>query len=327
MFILGMDIGYSNLKLAFGESGRKPETALFPAGAAPEDYVSKSILASHSKGGFEVKVGGETYVAGIDQSSIDGWTRVLSSEYPFSDDYKALFHAALMVTEKSEIDMLVTGLPVEQSVSDEFKAKLIDHLTGQHEISEGRFVTVKRVKVIPQPVGAFIDYLMTVDDPRIVQASRVLVIDPGFFSVDWCAIDKGNFDKSSSDSSQDAMSVLLEEAGRLLTADTGRPFDLATLEDAARGDRLVPVFGEMKDLNLYLDLAAGNVSENVMKAVRQKMRRSKIQGADFILLAGGGAEHYKDAASKIMEGSKVVTGEEPVLANARGFFQLGKGNQ
>jgi hypothetical protein len=41
-------------------------------------------------------------------------------------------------------------------------------------------------------------------------------------------------------------------------------------------------------------------------------------------LAGGGAEHYKDAAAKIMEGSKVVLGEEPVLANARGFFGFGQ---
>jgi plasmid segregation protein ParM len=324
MFVLGMDIGYSNLKLAFGESGRPPHTVLYPAGAAPSGYISQSILSGKSSGGFRVKVGNEDYIAGVEQSSIDGWTRILSSDYPFTDDYKALFYAALMATERDEIDKIVTGLPVEQAIDGPYKAKLESYLCGKHEIAPGRFVNVKSVSVIPQPVGAFIDYMMQCDDPRIVQASRVLVIDPGFFSTDYCVIDRGNFDKSSSDSSQDAMSVLLEEAGRLITIDTGRPFDLATLEDAVRGDRMVPVFGEMKDLNLYLDLAAGNVSENVMKSVKQKMRRSRIHGADFVLLAGGGAEHYKDAAAKIMEGSKVVLGEEPVLANARGFFGFGQ---
>lgn len=92
MFILGMDIGYSNLKLAFGNAGTPPETALYPAGAAPSDYISQSIITGTGGGGFNVTVGNENYVAGIEQSSIDGWTRVLSSDYPFTDDYKALFY-------------------------------------------------------------------------------------------------------------------------------------------------------------------------------------------------------------------------------------------
>lgn len=324
MFILGMDIGYSNLKLAFGEAGSAPETVLYPAGSAPEDHISQSIISGTGSGGFKVKVGNENYVAGIEQSSIEGWTRILSSDYPFTDDYRALFYAALMATEREHIDHLITGLPVDQAVNDDFKRKLEDHLSGSHEIAPGHFVNVDKVSVIPQPVGAFIDYIMHCEDPRIVQLSRVLVLDPGFFSTDFCILNKGKFDKSSSDSSQDAMSVLIEEAGRLITIDTGRPFDLETLEDAVRGDRQVPVFGEMKDLNLYLDLAAGNVSENVMKNVKQKMRRSRVQGADFILLAGGGAMHYKDAAAKILDGSKVVFGADPVLANARGFFAFGQ---
>ena len=35
--ILGIDIGYSNLKLAFGQKDETPKTHLRPAGAAPAD--------------------------------------------------------------------------------------------------------------------------------------------------------------------------------------------------------------------------------------------------------------------------------------------------
>lgn len=326
MFVLGMDIGYSNLKLAWGDkNAKKPMTAVYPAGAAPADCISASITSDGSGRGFNVVVDGEEYVAGVEQSSIDGWERVLSKEYPFSTDYKALFFASLLAVEKETVDLLVTGLPVEQCADKDYKESVMNHLQGRHEVRPGVFVNVSKVMVIPQPVGAYIDYLMSCENPAIVQVSRVLVIDPGFFSVDYCAIDKGNFDKASSDSSQEAMSVLLEEAGKLITQDHGRPFDLASLEDAVRGDMQVPVFGKMVNLAPYLTLAASNVAETVMRKVRQNLRRSKVQGADFTLLTGGGADLYKQSASKIMEGSQVVTAYDPVLSNAKGFFEYGRG--
>lgn len=325
MFTLGMDIGYSNLKLAWGDSNAKaPTTAVYPAGAAPVDCILASITSSEESG-FKVVVSGEEYLAGVEQSIIDGWERILSTEYPFTDDYTALFYASLIATGRETIDTLVTGLPVEQCADKPYKARLEDKLKGRHEVRPGQFVIVKNVLVIPQPVGAYVDYLMSCDDPVIVRASRVLVIDPGFFSVDFCAIDKGNFDKASSDSSQEAMSVLLEEAGKLITEDHGRPFDLASLEDAVRGDMQVPVFGKMVNLAPYLTLAATNVAESVMRKIRQNLRRSKVQGADFTLLAGGGADLYKRSASTIMEGSQVVTAYDPVITNARGFFEYGRG--
>lgn len=326
MFTLGMDIGYSNLKMVWGDNDvKKPSMAVYPAGAAPTDCISASITSGADRGGFKVVVDGEEYVAGIEQSAIDGWERVLSKEYPFSTDYKALFYASLMATKRDKIDTLVTGLPVEQCADKAYKERVEKHLQGRHEITPGTFVVVHKVIVIPQPVGAYIDYLMTCEDPTIVRASRVLVIDPGFFSVDWCAIDKGNFDKASSDSSQEAMSVLLEEAGKLITLDHGRPFDLASIEDAVRGDMQVPVFGKMVNLAPYLTLAATNVAETVMRKVRQNLRRAKVQGADFTLLAGGGADLYKQSASTIMEGSQVVTAYDPVITNAKGFFEYGRG--
>ncbi len=46
MFVLGMDIGYSNLKLVFGDN-ELPKTrtqCVLPAGAAPLDRVHKTVM-------------------------------------------------------------------------------------------------------------------------------------------------------------------------------------------------------------------------------------------------------------------------------------------
>lgn len=327
MFVLGVDVGYSNLKLAFGEtSGKTPKVRVFPAGAAPVDNVSQMVVGGAERpGGFEVQVSGDSYIAAIEQSSIEGWERVLSSDYPFSDDYLALYYAALLATGRTEIDMVVTGLPVDQAMDDDTRASLQDRLSGTHAVAPGVEIKVKKVKVIPQPLGAYIDFIQTVEDPEIVKRSRVLVIDPGFFSVDYCAIDKGAFDRGTAGSSQEAMSVMLEEAEKQIVEDFGRPIDLATLEGAMRGDGKVAVFGDLKDIRSYVAWVKSSVAESVMRDIRQSQRRSKVQGADFILLPGGGGEYYENAARTIMEGSKVVTPRDPVVANVRGFFAYARG--
>ena len=43
MFVLGVDIGYSNLKLAIGQSGSEPKTIILPAGAGPADRMPERI--------------------------------------------------------------------------------------------------------------------------------------------------------------------------------------------------------------------------------------------------------------------------------------------
>jgi plasmid segregation protein ParM len=41
--IVGMDIGYSNLKVASGEAGKEPTLLIRPAGAAPVEHIAQRI--------------------------------------------------------------------------------------------------------------------------------------------------------------------------------------------------------------------------------------------------------------------------------------------
>ncbi len=42
MFVLGLDIGYSNLKLAYGEKGEEPKVEVLPVGAGYQQSLCLS---------------------------------------------------------------------------------------------------------------------------------------------------------------------------------------------------------------------------------------------------------------------------------------------
>jgi hypothetical protein len=87
---------------------------------------------------------------------------------------------------------------------------LADQLTGTHQVTRKRQIRIKSVKVVPQPLGAYLDLVYTLDDPDLLADSRVLVIDPGFFSVDWVVIEQAALHQSLSGTSQMATSMILE---------------------------------------------------------------------------------------------------------------------
>ena len=59
MNIVGFDIGYSNLKLAYGNSENGMQTAIRPAGAAPADRFGSRIDGKEQDDFLHVLVGNE----------------------------------------------------------------------------------------------------------------------------------------------------------------------------------------------------------------------------------------------------------------------------
>ncbi len=128
------------------------------------------------------------------------------------------------MSEQKEIDVLVTGLPVSQYMDVERREALKSRLEGEHQITPKRSVAVKSVVVVPQPAGAYMDVVSSTKDEdllEIIQGGKTVVIDPGFFSVDWVALEEGEVRYHSSGTSLKAMSVLLQETDRLIQEDHG----------------------------------------------------------------------------------------------------------
>ena len=320
--ILGIDIGYSNLKLAFGERGKDPKTLLRPAGAAPTDRFGTRIDGSAHDDFLHVQVDGQPFVAGVATDRASMWSRSLHAEYASSQSYKALFHAGLLLSEVERIDILVTGLPVSQYLDETRRKDVADRMRGAHQVTPRRSIIVDAVKVIPQPVGGFLDYVSSTASIDL-DGARVLVIDPGFFSVDWVVIAESELHQQSSGTSLEAASVVLEEASRLIGADYGSNVSTEKLENAIRQSKEeVLVLGKKVAIAQYVQQASRKVAPVIIETI-QKSLRKESESVDAVLLVGGGVGFFDEAVRAAFPKLTVASTKEPVFSNARGFWIMG----
>ena len=138
------------------------------------------------------------------------WNRTLHGDYVQTPSYWALFLASLLLSGRDKVDCLVTGLPVSQWLDVSKREALAQKLTGRHRATPKREVEVAAVRVVPQPIGGYLDLLWSGQGGSVLEEGRVLVIDPGFFSVDWVLVEEGGIRRASSGTSLEAMSVLLD---------------------------------------------------------------------------------------------------------------------
>jgi plasmid segregation protein ParM len=323
MNVLGIDIGYSNLKLAYGQQGSEPKVLLRPAGAAPADRMGEKIGGNEEEDFLRVLVNDVPFVAGISPDRAELWSRELHENYPSTDSYRALFHAGLLLSEFDKIDLVVTGLPVNQYLNPELREWLAGLMQGEHQITPRRKVTVSKVKVAPQPVGGFVDYVWSLPDATEIEDSRVLVVDPGFFSVDWVLIGNGELRRQSCGTCLEASSVILDEAVGLIAEDFGGNVGRERLEHTLRnGLAHVRLFGERVEVAPYLKKAADKVGPIVTARLRESLRKENAS-ADMVLLVGGGAGFFENAVKEAFPQLKVSSPDFPVYANARGFWRMG----
>jgi plasmid segregation protein ParM len=224
------------------------------------------------------------------------------------------------VAGSARIDRLVTGLPVAQYQGTARRERLRAMLTGTHQVTPQRQVEVAAVDILPQPAGAYLDMTRDATAAEAFEEARTLVIDPGFFSVDWVLIDGGELRSANSGSTTNAMSLLIEAADDLIQQEHGARLGRDQIEKAIRlGSARVKLFGEPIELAPYIAAAAKRTTAVALAAVRQSMRGERRE-VDVILLAGGGAAVYADATRDAFPKARVVVPEAPVLANVRGFW-------
>ena len=161
-----------------------------------------------------VDVDGQRWAAAIEPARLEGWQRSLHADYAATPAYRALVKAALVLAGRPVVERLVTGLPVDQARDPRRREALRDALIGRH-VTERGTVEVGEVRVVPQPVGAFVDLLWSDLDGETlarIEEGTVLVLDAGYYSFDWALVVAGELRRGASGTSLEAMSVLLERA-------------------------------------------------------------------------------------------------------------------
>lgn len=151
---LGLDIGYSSLKVAHTHPGGQRQHLIMSVGVTSADDGTDYFGAAAQ--GVLVTVDGESYLADMQPHMTPDHTRTLDSDYTATPHYRALFHAALASTGSPVINRVATGLPVDQFFN---RGCGVERLQGRHQDTPDRVVEIREVKVYPQPAGTYIAYL------------------------------------------------------------------------------------------------------------------------------------------------------------------------
>ena len=100
MVIVGLDVGYSNLKIAAGEAGGVPQVSARPAGAAPAQRLGERVGSGPAPAdGIYVDGRGQRWIAAVEPGRLEGWQRPLHEDYAASPAYEALVKAGLVLAD------------------------------------------------------------------------------------------------------------------------------------------------------------------------------------------------------------------------------------
>ena len=322
MKVSAIDIGYGNTKFTIKRDGQKIECRHFPSVAPVNSGVDIGGDALSRKNVAQVSVGGVEYIVGPDAMlSIRGGTgRVLSADYPERDGYLALVRGALSYMKQPTIDLLVTGLPV--NFYRQYKERLTERLIGVHEFPNGNEVVINKAWVIPQPVGGFLNYAMDNQVYSSLRESNCLVIDIGFYTVDWLVCRGLKVIDERSGSVPGGMSKLLESLALNLSNELGEPFeDINRLDIALNNRNQLDWYGKRFDFSHLIPKVAP-----IINSACESMASNVGTFSDIakVIVVGGGAKHYLSSIRKICHQNSIAEVDESIYANVRGFMIAGE---
>lgn len=337
--VAALDVGYGNLKslaCAIAAPEDHQDSFLLPIGAADLAKAPRLVNGQAQLHGGEVVLmpDGRRWVGGIDPMFLEGFARQTHKDYPMTDEYLALGYAALAklaAAGHSNIEVLITGIPCDQyaSAGPEFRRQIAGRFIGHREVSPGVHVNVKKCFVIAQPMGSYSDlYTQEQQLPsplRLLKskATRVLMIDIGFYSTDWCLMQGEGMTPGSARSNKLATSTILEAAAARISEDHGRvPLSVAKLDAAFRdGNEMLELGSVEVDYQPYIRAAAADTAATAMAQIVSSMRTlSDI--IEVVMLTGGAASLFEDAAKHAFPSSTVKIIANPVMANVRGYLGL-----
>ena len=222
------------------------------------------------------------------------------------------------------IDLLVSGLPVEEYKREEAKRAFAERLQGDFSFGFGstqRLIRVTSSLVLPQSAGAFFDFVL--DDAgeernTELASEDLLILDIGGKSTDGCIMEEGAF-------SQDSFTIWegvheVQKELRKLISWTFEYIAPPMEIDRALRTGFIKLGGKQTDISDLIKKAV---------AVRLPTLRDELSLhiSDFrrfsaVILCGGGSHVYSDYI-KEFTGIPCHTMDNAELANANGYRKYG----
>ena len=330
--VLAVDVGYGNVKAAWGAESTNETEIIFRSIANPVSKSSNSAVTT-STGRVPIVVSGDTFMVGPD-AYLSAGTSIADFDYVARKEYLAFLRGAMhfMFCKTGvyrKIDVLSVGLPVGNFESQQ--ETLIKLCKGEHEIptpiplvnalGPTVKVIVDKVVVVPQPIGA-----LSVFARKCARSNKnmgsALIIDPGFKTLDWVFSNGMNVDMERSGSFAGGMSALLREISGIVGKKLGVGYiDLVEVEKALSTGKIF-AGGRSHDFTPF----AGIVKDSAAKVIDKFFGALDID-REFhsIVLTGGGAKYYRYAISEKFPGHTIQCEEDSVMDNVRGFYLVARG--
>jgi plasmid segregation protein ParM len=345
-----IDVGWGLVKLnRIAESGEL-EYMSFPAMAIPSDPSAMGEIATRTRDTFDVPVGRSSYEVGRDvvlaQTGND-FGREITDEYFRSPIYEALMKGALRYIDQDLIDVLVVGLPVSQYLNDDRRTFLVEQWkTGTDRVIDlgaGKKVHIMDVVVRPQPLGGYVEMFNHMDElNRVIVESKgalapvksaddilnltTLVVDPGEHTLDWLLIQQGQINTKASGAASDAgRHRIVRAVYEALQAKIGRPLGSAILpriNEALRTNMRIKLSGVPYDLAEFDSLITTAVEDPINRLIEGL--RGMHESIDVITMVGGHPERYRDELHRRFPSIPILTFENSVEANVRGYQAVGE---
>lgn len=232
-----------------------------------------------------------------------------------------LLKSSLGVLAPKEQVNVVTGLPVDYYFSQkESLGQLLRNVSNSNFyqlnlVEEREYMTrtaINDFKIVPQPFGAAMDYLLNHDGSiaRVEDAKkRILVIDIGFYTLDLLVLNSLEIDKASCSRDTLGVSVAYRLLQRFLHETIGKAPDIHELDQYV-------ITGEYEGRNIKpLIVQAFRALANQIQSEVESLNMSFHK----FIIAGGASNLVADHFT--LPGIEVL--HDPQLANVRGYLKIG----
>lgn len=323
--VVAIDVGYGNVKHAFMRSGEL-KLGIFPA-IAPSASNSECVsVGMQRRNTVIVDVENMSYEVGVDAhlASDSSYRRITDENYPESTQYHALLLGALSYMGQRDVDMLVLGLPL--LTFNNHKAVLEKKFIGTHKVPRIQHpnskeppldVNVKQVMVLPQPMGGLFAYAAANQD-RTISNETSLIVDIGFFTVDWVYSQGFKPYPAKSSSLPGGMNSVYQAITESLRGELGRNInDVSRVDHALRnGEKEVRLFGKMISLEKHIQAGVEKAKQFVASLANTVGDGVTL---DNIVLVGGGSNFFKDLIQERYPDHTITLLKDPAHSNVTGF--------
>jgi hypothetical protein len=310
--VVGYDPGFGNTKVYTAGTAAVLQTSV----ARPKE-VGLSAIGLKKAGRHVARVEFEGQCFAVGSGAWHKGEPLTSLDYHAlaSPGRQALFYAALsqVVPIGNCAVTLIIGLPVPLLQDAAQAAAVLDsfkRFKGEHHFTvngTARQITIGMIKVVAQPVGAYVDWLYNAElQPRTgSQHAEIAVIDIGFNTLDLFVVASGQVVERHIGGAE--MGV-----ARLLSLLDGAGRDLNELDADLRAGTLSL---DARDLDLWLG--------EILAVIKRTW--SSLKRFQAVIPCGGGAVVLGDRLKSVLatKGAAIYWPDDPIITNVRGFWKYG----